>query len=180
MPSETILDIEVKDTPIENLNGLESLPVDRLLLGDITTKNPDLGLLFAGTIPNIEVETTLPIQGVEAFKGESLSITRYRDWDNGRYSPSDVNQLISGFHGKSLTVGFVQDLTPELTETIMTRQFNLRIHADDLLEDQEDAVLKILQQAEKRNMDYTLHIEGLGNLSHGSRQRCLLRSHQRK
>ena len=111
---ETIFDIEVKDTPIENLNGLESLPVDTLLLGDITTKNPDLGLLFAGTIPNIEIETTLPIQGVEAFKGESLSITRYRDWDNDRYSPSDVNQLISAFQGKSLTVGFVEDLTPEL------------------------------------------------------------------
>ena len=136
------------------------------LLGDITTKNPDLGLLFAGTIPNIEVETTLPIQGVEAFKGESLSITRYRDWDNDRYSPQDVNQLISAFQGKNLTVGFVQDLTPELADTIMTRQFNLRIHADDLLEDQEDAVLKILQQAEKRNMDYTLHIEGLEPICH--------------
>ena len=48
----------------------------------------------------------------------------------------------------------------------MTRQFNLRIHADDLLEDQEDAVLKILQQAEKRNMDYTLHIEGLEPICH--------------
>ena len=157
----TIFNIEVKDTPIDNLNGLENLPVDTLLLGDITTKNPDLGSVFAGTVPNIEVETTLPIQGVEAFKGESLSITRYRDWDNDRYSSSDVNELINAFQGKSLTVGFVQDLTPELADTIMTRQFNLRIHADDLLEDREEDTLKILQQAEKRNLNYTLHIEGL-------------------
>ena len=71
---ETIFDIEVKDTPIENINGLESLPVDTLILGNITTTNPDLGLLFSGTIPNIEVETTLPIQGVEDL-GESLSVS---------------------------------------------------------------------------------------------------------
>ena len=63
-------------------------------------------------------------------------------------------------------MGFVQDLTPELAETIMTRPFNLRIHADDLLEDQENTILKILQQSEKRNMDYTLHIEGLEPICH--------------
>jgi hypothetical protein len=102
------------------------------------------------------------------FKGESLSITRYHDWDNNRYSPSDVNQLINAFQGKSLTVGFVQDLTPELAYTIMTRQFNLRIHADDLFEDQEDAILNILQQSEKRSLDYTLHIEGLESICSGA------------
>lgn len=163
---ETIFDIEVKDTPIETMKGLENLPVDRLILGDIKTPNPDLQLLFSGVIPNIELETTLPIQGVETFQGESLSITRYQDWDNNRYSPSDVNQLILAFQAKNLTVGFVQDLTPELAETIMTRQFNLQIHADDLLEDQEETVLKILQQSEKRNLDYTLHIEGLEPICH--------------
>ena len=163
---ETIFDIEVKDTPIETMKGLENLPVDRLILGDIKTPNPDLQQLLSGVIPNIEIETTLPIQGVETFQGESLSITRYQDWDNNRYSPSDVNQLVHAFQAKNLTVGFVQDLTPELAETIMTRQFNLRIHADDLLEDQEETVLNILQQSEKRNLDYTLHIEGLEPICH--------------
>ena len=35
-----------------------------------------------------------------------------------------------------------------------------------IFEDQEEAILKILQQSEKRNMDYTLHIEGLEPICH--------------
>ena len=40
-----------------------------------------------------------------------------------------------------MTMRFVQDLIPELADTIITSQFDLRIHADDLLEYQKYSVL---------------------------------------
>ena len=47
-----------------------------------------------------------------------------------------------------MTMRFVQDLIPELADTIITSHFDLRIHADDLLEYQKYSVLERLQQAQ--------------------------------
>ena len=157
----TRFNIEVQDVPIERLRGIEDIPINRLSLGNITTDNPDLGFLFTGDIPNLEIESPLPIHGVSDFSGESLTISRYKDWDNNRYNHKDVNELILAFEGQQLTVGFIDALTPSLAQTIMSRQFHLRIHSDNLMEDQENVILDILQQKELRDMNYQLYIEGL-------------------
>jgi hypothetical protein len=163
----TKLEIEVLDTPIPRLSGIESIPIDKLVLANITSRNPDLGVIMRGSIPNLEIESQLPIQGVDGFKGNSLRITRYRDHEPNRYAPALANELIQSFHGTHLTVGYIEELTPELAQTVITRDFNLTIHTESLPEDAEP-VLQILQQSSLRNLQTTLKIEGLTEICVGT------------
>jgi hypothetical protein len=165
---ETVVEIDVMDTPLENLLGIEKIPVQRIELDNIMALNPDLTFLFLGNIPNVEVESNLPIQGVELFTGESLTLgpirsSRRRPVHHSSYESDEANSVITHFQGNNLTIDSISGLTPELAHSIMTRTYNLRIQTESLGED-EETVLSILEDANLRNRSYTLHIEDLSDI----------------
>ena len=166
----TVLRIVVHDTPLEQLKGIEQIPVRKIEIDNITVSNPDLEFLFAGNVQNLELEVKLPLKGIEQFTGDSLTLHsvglgiqgiptgQYRD----SYNPDEANELITAFNGKNLNIDSIFELNTALTKTIMTRQFNLRIWTEDIFEDDEEEVYKILKNSELRNLNYTLYIEDLG------------------
>lgn len=165
---ETVVEIDVMDTPLENLLGIEKIPVQRIELYNIMALNPDLTFLFLGNIPNVEVESNLPIQGVELFTGESLTLgpirsSRRRAIHHSSYESDEANSVITHYKGKNLTVDSINALSPTLAQTIMTRTYNLQIQTDSLGEE-EETVLSILKDSNLRNRSYTLHIEDLSDI----------------